>query len=362
VISRSTPRRPLAVTAAVATLAILASGCGLSLQSLPKTGGISGGYSLKAVFTNVVNLPLQAQVLIGADQVGQVSSISTKDFKADLTLTIRKSIKIPVGTTAQILFVDPLGDEFIQLTVPSGTPHGPYLRNGDTLTEADTSSAPSIADTLAALGVLLNGGGLSQLQTIIATLNQALDGHQQQIRQIINGIAYTVTALNDNKGAVDDALAGLAALSSQLAKGDAAIANGIDTIGPAVAVLSSENTDFSHLLNATNQLATVANSVVSTSASNIVTTIDQLYAVVNQMVGAESQLGPTLSDLTKFEQLTKRIAPGDYLQLSLNGTVVFHNNSAVPLTSTGTTGSAITGSQANSDEQGVDGLLGAGLP
>jgi phospholipid/cholesterol/gamma-HCH transport system substrate-binding protein len=358
-ISRSTVRRPLAV---VAVVALLASGCGLSLQTLPKPGGISGGYSLKAVFSNVLNLPLQAQVLIGADQVGQVSSISTKDFKADLTLTIKKAIKIPVGTTAQILFVDPLGDEFIQLTVPSGAPHGPYLHNGDTLTEADTSSAPSIADTLAALGLLLNGGGLSQLQTVITTLNQALDGHQQQIRQIINGITYTVTALNDNKGAVDNALAGLAALSSQLAKGDSVIGNGIDTIGPAVAVLSSENTDFSHLLSATDRLARVATSVVGASASNIVNTVDQLYAVVNQMVGAESQLGPTLTDLTKFEVLTKRIAPGDYLQLSLTGTVVFKNNPAVPLGTNGKASRDVGATATNPDQQGINGLLGAGLP
>ncbi len=40
------------------------------------------------------------------------------------------------------------------------------------------------------------------------------------------------------------------------------------------------------------------------------------------MVGVESQLGPTLTDLAKFEQDTKGIAPGDYLQLSLNGTAV----------------------------------------
>ncbi len=297
--------------------------------------------------------------------MGQVSSIATKDFKADLTLTIRKGIKIPVGTTAQILFVDPLGDEFIQLTAPAGDAHGPYLRSGGILTEADTSSAPSIADTLAALGALLNGGGLSQLETIVTNLNQALGGHQQQIRQVINDIAYTVTALNNNKGAVDNALASLAALSSQLAKGDSAIASGIDTIGPAVAVLSSENTDFSNLLSATNQLATTANSVVNVSSSNIVATIDQLYGVVNQMVGVESELGPTLSDLTKFEQMTKRVAPGDFLQLSLNGTVVFENTPYLPGNTSKNSVGAETPTSSPSrhaDQQGVDGLLGAGLP
>jgi hypothetical protein len=86
----------------------------------------------------------------------------------------------------------------------------------------------------------------------------------------------------------------------------------------------------------------------------------------------ESQLGPTLTDLSKFEQETKKIAPGDYLQLSLNGTAIFKNNPYIPLgssakstnaaTGTTTTTAPTTTSTPNSNTQGVDGLLGAGLP
>lgn len=359
--------RRLAVVVAVVVAALAGSSCGLSFQSLPKPGGVSGPtYNVRAVFGNVLNLPLQARVLIGADQVGQVSSISTSHFKADLTLTIRSAIRIPRGTTAQILFVDPLGDEFIQLYPPQGASGGPYLSNGSVLPERQTSSAPSIADTLAALGALLNGGGLNQLQTIVTNINQALDGHQQQIQHIINDLSFTATALNANKGDVDNALASLATLSEQLAKGDATIANGIDTIGPAISVLSSENQDFQNLLTATTNLSNVAASIVTTSSSSILGTIRQLYAVVNQMVGVASRLGPTLNDLAQFETQTKKIAPGNYLQLSLNGTAIVNQtpllgpNSPQPSASSAATGSGSAAS--NSTTQSIDGLLGAGLP
>ena len=273
------------------------------------------------------------------------------------------------GTTAQILFVDPLGDEFIQLYPPRGPSHGPYLANGSLLPERDTSSAPSIADTLAALGALLNGGGLNQLQTIITNINQALGGHQQQIQHIINDLSFTATALNANKGDVDTALAALATLSGQLAKGDATIANGIDTIGPAISVLSSENQDFQNLLTATNNLSNVADSIVTQSSSSILGTIRQLYAVMNQMVGVESQLGPTLTDLSTFETETKKIAPGNYLQLSLDGTAIVNQtpllgpNSAKAASTPGTAVSGASGSPgSNSTAQAISGLLGAGLP
>jgi phospholipid/cholesterol/gamma-HCH transport system substrate-binding protein len=341
-------------------LGLSAAGCGLSFQALPKPGGISGSsYPLNAVFANVLNLPLQARVLIGSDQVGEVSTISTRDYKADLTLTIRGAIKIPKGTTAQILFVDPLGDEFIELHPPAGRAKGPYLGAGATLSESQTDSAPSIPDTLAALGTLLNGGGLNQLQTIVSQLNQALDGHQSQIRTILADLAYTVTALNDNKASVDNALAGLATLSTELAKGDSAIATGIDTIGPAVAVLNNENADFSQLLTSTNKLSDVASSIVNTSSSSVLGTIRQLNAVVDQMVGVEQQLGPTLTDLSRFEANTKKIAPGGYLQLSLNGTAIV--NQTPLLGANGATGSHVSPG-AGSSAQAIADLLGAGLP
>jgi phospholipid/cholesterol/gamma-HCH transport system substrate-binding protein len=365
--ARGRRRRAAALVAGAVVAAVLGAGCGLSFQALPKPGGVSGpSYNLTAVFGNVLSLPIQARVLIGADQVGDVSAISTSHYKADLTLTIRKPIRIPKGTTAQILFVDPLGDEFIQLYPPQGTPHGPYLTNGSVVPERDTSSAPSIADTLAALGALLNGGGLNQLETIVTNLNQALGGHQQQIRQIIDDLSFTVTALNANKSSVDNALASLATLSAQLSKGDAAIANGIDTIGPAVAVLSSENQDFASLLTATTNLSNVADSIVTQSSSSILGTIQQLDAVVNQMVGVESQLGPTLTDLAKFESQTKKIAPGNYLQLSLDGTAIVNQspllgpNSGTSSASPSTTPAG--SSSPGSSSQAINGLLGAGLP
>jgi phospholipid/cholesterol/gamma-HCH transport system substrate-binding protein len=238
------------------------------------------------------------------------------------------------------------------------------LKAGATLPITETNSAPSIADTLAALGALLNGGGLNQLQTIVTQLNQALGGHQGQIRQILTGLSTTVTSLNANQPAVDAALSGLATLSGQLAKGNAAIATGIDTIGPAVAVLSSENADFSQVLTSVNQLSTVASSIVNESAASVLGTIKELNAVVDQMVGVETQLGPTLDDLSRFEQLTKSIAPGDYLQLSLDGTAIVDSSPLLgPKSASGTNDAApATGPTESSNSQAINGLLGAGLP
>jgi hypothetical protein len=77
------------------------------------------------------------------------------------------------------------------------------------------------------------------------------------------------------------------------------------------------------------------------------------------MVGVESQLGPTLTDLAKFESMTKQIAPGNYLQLSLNGTAIV---SQTPLLGPNSAPSSSGSSSSNATTQSINGLLGAGLP
>ena len=87
------------------------------------------------------------------------------------------------------------------------------------------------------------------------------------------------------------------------------------------------------------------------------------------MVGVESQLGPTLSDLAKFETMTKSIAPGNYLQLSLDGSAIVNStpllgpNAGAATPAGPATPDAQAGTPASrSNAQAVNGLLGAGLP
>ena len=112
-------------------------------------------------------------------------AISTSNFQADLTLDIKTSVRLPVGTTAQVRFDDPLGDEYILLQGPRSPPTATaddssrFLAPGAAHPrELDTSTAPSVEDTFGALSLVLNGGGINQLQTIIGELNDTFNGNQ----------------------------------------------------------------------------------------------------------------------------------------------------------------------------------------
>lgn len=302
---------------------LLASSCGLSLQSLPKIGGVSGPtYGLRATFANVVNLPTNAQVRLGAFSVGYVSSIGLKDFQAVVTMRIKKSVKLPVDTTAAIHFDTPLGEDFVQLQPPdSSALVGPYLTDGTAIPEALTSTAPSVEDALGALGALLNGGGIDQLQTIITQTNLALNGNQGQIRNLLESLNATVTSFAQNSPAIDNALSAIASLSQVLNQGRDTITNGIASLGPAVQVLGQENQDLASLLGNLSNLSAAANNIIEQSATGTVATVKALQPLIAQLLSVQQQLAPALSAVDTFEKNTPAVAPGDYVQLGIQSTI-----------------------------------------
>ena len=310
-VCRSRARRSVAVALTCAT-ALLLSSCALSLQSLPKISSVSTGtYPIYAAFSNVLNLPDDAQVREGAQVVGQVGAISTKNFQADLTLDVEQAVHLPVGTTAQVRFDDPLGDEYVLLQPPTTPVNGSrvnirFLSRGARIPESSTGTAPSVEDTFGALSLVLNGGGINQLQTIIEQINKTFKGNQVPIRSFLTTIDNGVSPLSDGKAAIDDALASISNLSSKLNGGGATIAGGIEAIGPAIGVLASENNQISGLLQQLSDLGAVGSEIATQSGQYAVVDTHDLLPVVQQLNAVSSQLAPDSAHLLASKPRPRR--------------------------------------------------------
>jgi phospholipid/cholesterol/gamma-HCH transport system substrate-binding protein len=320
------------MTAAAAAVVLLCSGCQLSLQGLPKPGGISGPhYTVRGVFTNVLGLPEGAEVRVGDVEVGRVQSISTHDFRAYLDMAIHQDVKLPVGTTAEVRFDTPLGDDFVELTPPAGTPNG-YLTPGSTIGEDDTATAPSVEDTFAALSAVLNGGGISKLNTIITEVNKALAGHQQQARDLINNLDTTVAELASHRRDIDRAITSLRTLTDQLKAGDRTFAAAITAGTRAVHVLTSQVAQFTVLLRKVSRLSDVTLGVVHSAGDTTVHDIQDLQPIVRQLVALRSLVGPGFTNIAHFARKLPTAVPGDYLQLNVHVHGVLGGSQKVPKT------------------------------
>lgn len=74
-----------------------------------------GGYSLNAVFSNALNLPMNAKVKLAGADVGQLESMVARNYTALTRLRIRDGVQLPRGSTAELRTATPLGDVFVAL-------------------------------------------------------------------------------------------------------------------------------------------------------------------------------------------------------------------------------------------------------
>jgi phospholipid/cholesterol/gamma-HCH transport system substrate-binding protein len=336
-----------------------AGGCrGVSLQSLPKIGGItSPTYPVYATFANVLNLPIEAQVRVGAQVVGAVTGISAHDYQAQVTLSVKRGVKLLQGTAAEVRFDNPLGDEYVLLTAPADT-QAPVLPPRAHIPEALTSTAPSVEDTFGALSLVLNGGGINQLHTIINELNSTFNGNQPQIRSFLNTVNTAVSSLAGGQAAFDDFLTSAGNLTRELngtgGSGANTIANGISSIAPAIGVLASENTSLDSLFSSLSNLGAVGTQIAQQSGQNSVNDVRALLPVVNQLNAVSQQLAPVLSDVSRFEAQAPKVAPGDYLQVGVVANVILPPGNFAPDVS-------VTSATTGSGAKAINLLLEGGL-
>ena len=119
-------------------------------------GGMAGGYTIAARFPNTSGVSVGTDVRVSGMKVGTVAAetLDPQTYQALLNLTIDKSVKLPLDTSAAITSEGILGGNYIALT-PGGETE--MLRPGDEIT--DTQGA---IDMMSLIGSVINRTGAAQ--------------------------------------------------------------------------------------------------------------------------------------------------------------------------------------------------------
>jgi phospholipid/cholesterol/gamma-HCH transport system substrate-binding protein len=307
------------------------SSCSLpTLSSLPAPQAVSGPtYTVTADFADALNLPIGAKVKLDGAVVGQVDSITTSDYVAHISMRIMRDQKLSTGTTAQVRFTTPLGEMYVALYPPSGESTG-SLANGAHLDQAQTSSAPTIEDAFAALSTLINGGGLTQIGSIVSELSTALNGNSGAIRDLVTRLTALVTDLNDHTSDFDKALAGLKTLTAKLNSKDDVIDQALTVYPEAIRVLSSETGQIDTLVEHVSALATVAKSALDRGTGALLSDVGSARTVLDSLADVRNHLVPVMNGLVAFGNVLTNSAPGDYLNADATVTLNFNSPAILP--------------------------------
>lgn len=310
----------ISTSAVVAAAAIALSGCSsLVLENLPAPDALGGAgrYTITAQFRDVENLALGAKVKLEGVVVGDVLSIATKNYVANVKMEIEKRFPLSKDAKFQIRFTTPLGEDFVSVR-SIRKPGVGDLKNGAMVRLDNTSDAPTIEDTFAAVSTLLNGGGLSQIHIIATELQTMLRGRTGQVRDLTNQLQTVVANFDAHKGDLDNALTALASLTKQLNDGNSLINQALEQFPSTIQLLATDTGKLSHLLTRVSKLGDTVRGLVNNTSDNLATMLDNLRPTLDALKSADGDLIPTFKSLINFGTLFDRAAPGDYVNLYLN--------------------------------------------
>jgi len=272
-------------------LMVLASGC-TSAQP---------GFTVTAEFSDVLDLAPGAGVKVNDVSVGSVQGVSLRGWTAVVSLRVRESVTLPDNATAAIRQTSLLGEKFVALSAPPAgeQPRG-RLSEGDLIPLSRTRRAAEVEEVLAALGLVLNGGGLANLKTINVEVVQALAGREEEARDALSKLDTFVAGLDAQKADIVRAIDALDRLSARLAEQRQAIGAAVEALDPGLSVLAEQRSQLTEALTALNSLSGVGTKVINESQEDLVAELKALQPLLDQLVKAGDDLPRALDFMLTF--------------------------------------------------------------
>ena len=309
---------------AVLALALVSSGCGwrgLNSVPLPGTaGGGPGSFTIKAQMPDVDNVERNSRVRVGDVNVGTVTEIERQGWNALLTMTLDGDVVLPANATAKIGQTSLLGSQHIELSAPANMPPEGRLKEGTLIPLENAGAFPTTEQALAAVAVLLNGGGLGNIQDITEALSVAFTGRENDLRSLIQQLDIAIGHLDDQKNDIIATSESLNSLVGQLAEQKPVVDRALKTIPDALSVLRDQRDSLSETLVQLGRFSALAADSVNQTQEALVQELKDLGPVLQSLADAGPALTRSLSFLPTFpfpkETLTNWLR-GDYANLSL---------------------------------------------
>lgn len=336
----------LAVLLTTVALGVVSCGSGgySGLYGAPLPGGADLGdhpYTVTADFADVLDLVPQASVKVNDVSVGRVDKVdlAADNKTAEVTMSVNGDVHLPGNASAELRQSSLLGEKYVELVAPAEGKGTGQLRGGAVIPISRTNRSPEIEEVLGALSLLLNGGGIGQIQNIVRELNSALSGNEPELRALLSNLDTTVTDLDGQRTNIVNAIDALDRLSTTLAGQTTQITSALRDLAPGLAVLNAQKSQLVTMLQSLDRLSGVAVDTVNKSHSELVADLRQLAPTLQKLAEAGDNLPKSLQVLVTypFTDYTVNDVAGDYfnadvtINLDLSSVLSDIANSSTPL-------------------------------
>lgn len=303
-----------ALLAGVATLSTaVVSGCGFTAEDLARANNNRGdGYVITAVVDDALNLPDGAPVRLGGVPVGRVKDVEVKDYQAVVSLRINNDVTILSGASVRLRYTTALGEMYVQVD-PSA--EGEKLTDGAKLNPAQAETAPSVEDALASASMLINGGGLGSIQTIVEELNTAVEGRVPTTHRLIRRLSTTLTAVDNSEDSIDRILSSLGSVSQTLNSREETINRALEELRPAARTLAENTDELVALLKQASRFGETAQRIVNASRDDVSSIVKELGPILDTVLANRDGILNALDGITRGAPIVNQVIPNTYANL-----------------------------------------------
>ena len=323
-------KRRLKAFLLLVTASVVLSGCDFNVYELPLPGGTDVGenpLTVTVMFDDVLDLVPKSTVKVNDVSVGMVDDVQLDGYVAKVTLKLQEDVELPDDAIAQIRQTSLLGEKFVSLSPPPEGGSSEPLESGDVIPLERSGRNPEVEEVLGALSLLLNGGGVGQLQTINREINNALEGREDAAKSVFRQIEELMGQFDENKADIVDAIESLNRLAiatkAQLPTIDATL----EELPSALRTIDAQRGDLVKMLEALNRLGDVGIRVIKASKDSTIESFRQLVPVLTELANTGDNFAKSFHVFLTYPfvdevvgrdpQVARNLHMGDYTNLSV---------------------------------------------
>ncbi|MBY6367834.1 MCE family protein [Rhodococcoides corynebacterioides] len=269
-----------------------------------------GQYQVTGQFADSGGIFQNAEVTYRGIPVGRVGALSLTEDGVDVTLNLEKGgPDIPSDTVAVVANRSAIGEQYVDLQ--PRTDQGPYLEDGSTIAQADTSTPTPVEDLLRNVDTLASSVPKDDLRTLVTELGAGFEGTGTALAGLVDSLdtfsqdglsnlPQTLTLIRDSRVVLDTQ-------SEQ----SSAIQQFSSDLALVTAQLRSNDPDIRRLIDNGIPFADETSALVDRAGPGLTTNLTNLAGVSEALSPRTFALRPLLQFLPALAQGANSVSPGD---------------------------------------------------
>jgi phospholipid/cholesterol/gamma-HCH transport system substrate-binding protein len=245
------------------------------------------------IFDSVAGLSLQSAVRIAGVKVGDVRTIALENGKARVAIGLGNEVQVYRDASVSLGSIGILGEKFIDLD-PGHSAMGPFPE-GMPLPSKAGVSLDNLMETLSEIGKNVKG--------VTQSLNESIGGEQgrQKLDEIVDNIRVLTAEFRsmaqENHGAINNTMANVEAISSDLRDKLPKLAQQFETVGKNLNAILEENRP--ELKGVMSDVRKLAQSFQGTA--------ENMKVLTDRINKGEGTIGKLLNDETTIKKINEAV-------------------------------------------------------